>query len=313
VTRPPGPVLLVVLGPTGAGKTELAHSVAVQRGGEIVSADAFAVYRGFDVGTAKPPARARAEIPYHMLDVAEPGEAYSAGRWAAQARSIVESIAARGGLPIVCGGSGFYLSALLDGLPPGALHDARLRGGLMEWAERRGPQKVHRVLSRNDPISAERIPVGNVRYALRALEIVFLTGQPASSRRPGPQAWSHRFHVIRVGLRLDRAQLHVRIRDRVRGMLDAGWGEEVRGLLDAGIPVSSNSFQAIGYREVAEWVLGHISKEEAEEKIVKATRGLARRQATWFARERDVHWIRPEEAFAATLALLEEAGNREAR
>jgi tRNA dimethylallyltransferase len=307
------PPLLVVVGPTGSGKTELAHAVALRRDGEIVSADAFAVYRGLDVGTAKPSARARAEVRYHLLDVAEPGEAFSAGRWAEQARSIIEEIFARGKLPIVCGGSGFYVSSLLEGLPPGALQDDRLRRGLAEWAESRGAGKAHRVLSVNDPAAASRIPVGNLRYTLRALEIVFQTGRPASSRRPLPRARAHGHRVIKIGLRPDRAQLHVRIRDRVRGMLEAGWGEEVRGLLEAGIPLESNSFQAIGYREVAEWVHGQISRQEAEERIVKATRGLARRQATWFARERDVRWMAPEQAFAGTLALLEEAGDREAR
>jgi tRNA dimethylallyltransferase len=309
--RPP---LLLVLGPTGSGKSELAHAVALHRRGEIVSADAFALYRGLDIGTAKPSARQRGEVRYHLLDVATPGEAFSAGLWAELARPIVETIAARGRLPIVCGGSGFYVSALLDGLPPGALRDDALRDRLARWAERGGAERAHGALRLNDPISAARIPVGNLRYTLRALEIVFLTGRPASSRRPAPQAWTEKYRLIKVGLRPDRAQLHVRIRDRVRGMFEAGWGEEVRGLLEAGVPVDSNSFQAIGYREVAGWVLGHTSRQEAEERIVKATWGLARRQATWLGRERDVLWMKPEEAFAVTLARLDEAArDREAR
>jgi tRNA dimethylallyltransferase len=309
-----GSPLLVVVGPTGSGKSELAHAIAAAREGEIVSADAFAVYRDLDIGTAKPSARERAEVAYHMIDVAGPLEAFSAGLWAQRARPIVEAIAARGKLPIVCGGSGFYLSALLGGLPPGALHDAGLRAGLARWAAQRGAERAHRVLSLHDPTSASRIPVGNLRYTLRALEIVFLTGRPASLRQPAPEPWAENYRLIKVGLRPDRAQLHVRIRDRVRRMLEAGWGEEVRELLEAGVPVESNSFQAIGYREVAQWVLGQTSRQEAEEEIVKATRGLARRQATWLARERGVRWMKPEEAFAATLALLEEAaGDREAR
>ena len=307
------PMLLVIFGPTGAGKSELAHQIARRRGGEIVSADAFAVYRGFDVGTAKPSPAHRAEVPYHMLDVANSEEALSAGRWAKEARAVVEDIARRGKLPIVCGGSGFYIAALLEGLPPGPAHDTRLRKALARWAERRGAARAHGVLAANDPVSAALIPVGNLRYTLRALEILLLTGAPASARSREPDAWARRFRVVKLGLRPALAQLHVRIQNRVRRMLETGWDEEVRRLLESGLPLESNSFRAIGYREVAEWVLGNITRQEAQEQIVTATRGLARRQKTWFARERDAHWVKPEEALAATLALLGEAGDRETR
>ncbi len=307
------PTLLVLFGPTGAGKTAIAHEVARRRNGEIVSADAFAVYRGLDVGTAKPSPSMRAEVPYHMIDVAEPEEAFSAGRWARQARQIVEEIARRGRLPIVCGGSGFYIAALLEGLPPGEARDDRLRERLAEWAEDRGEAAAHRILSANDPTSAARIPVANLRYTLRALEIVLLTGAPASARTREADSWSEQFRVAFVGLCPVRAQLHVRIEDRVRRMLDEGWGAEVRRLLDRGLPTDSNSFQAIGYREVADWVLGRISRQEAQVQIVKATRGLARRQMTWLARERGAHRFEPEEAVASILALLGGVGDREAR
>ena len=309
------PVLLVVFGETGAGKTEVAHAAALRRGGEIVSADAFAVYRGLDIGTAKPSAAQRAEVPYHLIDVAEPEEPYSAGRWAGDARAVIEDVVRRGKLPIVCGGSGFYLSALLDGLPPGEVRDERLRESLFAWAERRGDDAAHRFLAVNDPVAAARIPAANLKYTLRALEILLQTGAPASSRlraREG-DGWSERFRVVKVGLRPERAALNVRIELRVRQMLDAGWDEEVRRLLSRGLPVESNSFQAIGYREVAEWVLGRISRHEAEERIVKATRGLAKRQRTWFARERDARRVEPREALDVVLALVGETGEGETR
>ena len=309
------PVLLVLFGETGAGKTDVAHALALRCGGEIVSADAFAVYRGLDIGTAKPSAAQRSEVSYHLIDVAEPEEPYSAGRWASEARAAVEDVVRRGKLPIVCGGSGFYLSALLDGLPPGQARDDRLRESLFEWAERRGNDAAHRFLAVNDPAAAARIPVANLKYTLRALEILLLTGSPASARlraREG-DGWSERFRIVKVGLRPDREALNVRIQTRVRQMLDGGWDEEVQRLLGRGLPVESNSFQAIGYREVAEWVLGRISKHEAEERIVKATRGLAKRQRTWFARERDAHRVEPREALDVALALVGGTGEGETR
>jgi tRNA dimethylallyltransferase len=305
------PTLLVLLGPTGAGKTDVAHEIALQRRGEIVSADAFAVYRGMDVGTAKPSPERRQEVRYHMMDVAEAEEPFSAGRFAHEARQAVDEILQRGLLPIVCGGSGFYVSALLHGLPPGPVRNDRLRAGLLDWAMRRGADTAHRILAFHDAVSASRIPVGNLKYTLRALEILFLTGAPASSRLPPSDSWASRFSVVKVGLRPSVAQLHVRIEDRVRRMMDSGWGEEVRRLLDRGLSADSNSFQAIGYREVAEWTLGRVSRPEAERRIVAATRGLAKRQRTWLARERDIRWVAPEEAIARALVLLGEAEDRE--
>ncbi len=298
------PQLLVIVGPTGSGKTELAHAVALARAGEIVSADAFAIYRGLDVGTSKPSAAQRSEVRYHMVDVADPAEAYSAGRYAGQARPIVEDIARRGRLPIVCGGSGFYVSALLSGLPPGPALEDGLRPALARWARARGPDAAHRFLSVNDPVSAGRIPAANLKYTLRALVVLLSTGAAASTRAVAGDGWARSFRVRVLGLRPSRAQLHARVEDRVRRMLDSGWGEEVRRLLDSGLSRDSNSFQAIGYREVAEWMLGRISREEAVVDIVSATRRLAKRQSTWFARERGIRWSSPEEGFSAAFALL---------
>jgi tRNA dimethylallyltransferase len=309
-TRPP---LLVIVGPTGAGKTELAHAVALAERGEVVSADAFAVYRGLDVGTAKPSAGQRAMVRYHMIDVADPGEPFSAGRYAAEARPIVEEISRRGRLPIVCGGSGFYVAALLGGLPPEPARDGGLRPALAAWAGRRGAEAAHRFLRVNDPVSAARIPVGNLKYTLRALEILLSTGARASERPAGGDTWSERFRVRKLGLLPPRAQLHARIEDRARRMLESGWDGEVRRLLEGGLSRDSNSFQAIGYREVAEWVLGRLSQREVQVQVVTATRSLAKRQMTWFSRERGIRWVGPEEGLAAAIALLSEATDEETR
>jgi tRNA dimethylallyltransferase len=306
----PSSDLVVIVGPTAAGKTAVAEELALRRSGEIISADAFAVYRGFDIGTAKPTPARRAEVPYHLVDVAEPTESFSAGRWAAMARQAAEEIRARGRLPIVAGGSGFYVSALLDGLPEGEASDPELRRRLTRWALRR-PEGARRLLEVNDPLSASRIPSANVRYALRALEILLVTGAPASVRRPPAPSLRQSWRVLQVGIAPDRATLHARIERRVREMIDAGWGEEVRRLLDSGLSLEASAFSAIGYREVADWVMGGASESETEKKIVAATRQLAKRQRTWFSRERGLRWLEPDQAMPAILAMLEETGETE--
>ena len=299
--RPP---LLIVVGPTGSGKSAIAHEIARRRAGEIVSADAFAVYRGFDVGTAKPTREEREEVAYHLIDAAEPWETFSAGRWGRDARAAVEDIARRGRLPIVCGGSGFYIAALLEGLPPGEAAEPGLRRALKDWAADHR-EIAWRMLAVNDPVSAKRIARGNLRYTLRALEILLATGAPASARSRAPDAWAAGFRVVRLGLARSARDLYVRIAARVRRMLEEGWDAEVRGLLARNVSIESNAFRAIGYREVADWIEGRAGRSETEEKIVTATRQLARRQMTWFKRERQIEWVRPEEALEAAFGLLD--------
>lgn len=303
--RESAPLLLVVLGPTGTGKSAVAMEIARARGGEIVSADAFAVYRGFDIGTAKPTEEERRGVPHHLIDVSGPDETFSAGRWAGEARTAIEEIGRRGRLPIVCGGSGFYIEALLRGLPPGAATDPELRAALLGWGKKR-PREARRFLEVNDPRSAARIASGNLRYILRAIEILLATGFPASARARPSDSWSARRRILKIGLQPSREDLYARIAARVRGMLNAGWDAEVRRLLESGISPGSNGFQAIGYREVAEWITGRSDREETERKIVAATRALAKRQKTWFSRERGVVWVRPEEALAVALEMLDE-------
>lgn len=300
----PPPTLLVILGPTASGKSDLAHRVALARNGEIVSADAFAVYRGFDAGTAKPSPERRAEVPYHGVDVAGPRDSYSAGQWAHEARGWIDDIARRGRMPIICGGSGFYISALLEGLPEGDASDPALRAALAAWGRPR-PEAAHRFLELNDPVSAHRIPPANLRYTLRALEILLATGERASDRPRLGGGWTARWRIVKIGIQPSREDLYARIAGRVAWMLDAGWGVEVRRLLEEGIPVDSQAFRAIGYREVAEWVQGRAERRETEENIVGATRQLAKRQRTWFARESGVEWLSPERALAVTLARVD--------
>jgi len=311
VTGVERPDLLVVLGPTGAGKSAVAHAVAAARGGEVISADAFAVYRGFDVGTAKPSLERRREVPYHLVDVADPSETFSAGRWQHEARAAAEEIAARGKLPIVCGGSGFYIRALLEGLPPGEARDRAIRAGLAKWGRTR-PETARRMLDLVDPAGGSRIASGNLRYVLRALEILLVTGQRPSDRLRGADGWAERFRVVKLGVRPATADLYARIAARVREMLGSGWEEEVRALLAKGVSPDANAFGAIGYRELALARLsGHGDIAETERKIVTATRQLAKRQATWFRREPNVEWVSPEEALGRAFELLDGARQTE--
>jgi tRNA dimethylallyltransferase len=304
----PRPPLLVVLGPTASGKSDLAHAVALARGGEIISADAFAVYRGLDVGTDKPSRERRGQVRYHLIDAADPVQTFSAGRWQQEARALVGDIAGRARLPIVCGGSGFYIQALLDGLPPGEARDPHVRAALQDWGSGHRAE-ARRVLAVNDPDAARRIVPGNLRYVLRALEILLVTGRRPSARLPARDAWANRYRVVKVGLRPAREDLYARIESRVREMLESGWEQEVRGLLAQGIEPDANAFGAIGYRELADAVLsGQADRLETERKIVTATRQLAKRQATWLRRERAVVWVEPAAALARTLELLD-AGN----
>jgi len=313
VSGEPRPPLLVVLGPTGAGKSVLAHEVARSRVGEIVSADAFAVYRGLDVGTDKPSPERRRQVRYHLIDVADPGETYSAGRWQQEARAVIEDITARRRLPIVCGGSGFYVQSLLEGLPPGEARDAELRTALTRWGSR-NPTAARRLLEVNDPAAASRIAPGNLRYVLRALEVLLVTGRRPSLRLPGRDSWASRYRVVKVGVSPARPDLYARIARRVREMLESGWEAEVRRLLAEGYSSGTNAFGASGYREMADAVLsGHADALELERKIVTATRQLARRQTTWFRRERDVNWVEPEEALARALELLDADSETERR
>ena len=306
------PKLLVIMGPTAAGKTGIAEAIARRRSGEIVSADAFAVYRGFNVGTAKPSRERRAEIAYHLIDVADARELFSAGRWAAEARRAIEEIVSRGRLPIVCGGSGFYVSALLDGLPRGEARDSGLREALASWADARGAGAAHRLLERNDPVAASRISVRNLRYTLRALEIVLTTGARASDRVVrDDDRWSAPWQVIKVVIEPSRRDLYAKIENRVRRMLDAGWDDEVRQLVRGGLPLEAIAFDAIGYREVAGWVSGRAGREETEREIAAATRHLAKRQMTWLARDRNAVRLTPEDAVPKILQLLGRQGQTE--
>jgi tRNA dimethylallyltransferase len=295
--------MVLVLGPTASGKSEAALQIAKRVGGEIVSGDAFAVYRGLDIGTAKPPAEWRSAVPHHLLDIADPREPFSAGEWAGRARKAVEEIEARGRVPVVAGGSHFYVRALLSRLPGEAVKSSALREYLSARRGAEARRNRKRILDLLDPEYAALVPVGDTARLNRAVEILFTTGARVSERTSPPENWASRRRVLKIALQISGEDLYTRIQVRLRKMWDAGWPREVERLLAAGVPRGANCFRAIGYSEVADFVDGKIERAAALEKISLRTRALVKRQKTWLGREPRLSWYSLEEAVEAAVAF----------
>ena len=280
--------LTTVVGPTGSGKSTLALCLAQQFGGEIVNCDSLQLYRGFDIGTAKTAPCDRRGIPHHLFDVLAPEQSYSAGEYAREARNVIAEIAGRGRVPIVVGGTGFYLRALLEGLPVLPGRDERLRERLMK-RERLRPGSLHRLLKRLEPGAAARIHSNDVQKTMRALEVRLLTQHALP-----PPAEAHAlegYAAIKLGLDPDRALLQQRLEDRTRAMFAHGLLEEVRGLLAGGATGSEKPFEALGYKQVLLYLRGAATLEQAVESTIVETRQYAKRQRTWFRRDPDIRWL----------------------
>ncbi|MEO8096565.1 MAG: tRNA (adenosine(37)-N6)-dimethylallyltransferase MiaA [Acidobacteriota bacterium] len=280
--------LLIVVGPTAAGKSGLALHVAELFSGEVVNCDSLQLYRGFDIGTAKTPARERRGIPHHLLDVLDPQMVHSAGDYSRLARATVAEIAQRGKLPVIVGGTGFYLSAFLNGLPALPPRDEGLRERLSEREQQR-PGSLHRILSRVDPATLRRIQPNDTHKLLRALEIRLLTRRtlpPASEAAPLTG-----FRILKIGLDPDREALVKAIEARTANMFEAGLLEEVRGLLASGLTGNEKPFESLGYKQVLAHFRGELSIETAILNTEIGTRQYAKRQRTWFRRDPQIHWL----------------------
>lgn len=278
-------VVVAVVGPTATGKSDLGVALAEQLGGEVVNADALQLYRGMDVGTAKLTPAERRGIPHHLLDVLDPHEDASVAGYQQDARAAVAGIAARGRRPVVVGGSGLYVRALLDRIDfPGT--DPAVRAELEARVEAEGSRALHAELARLDPVAAEGIGPRNARRVVRALEVIALTGRPYSANLPG-----HDYvrPTVQIGLDCDRAVLDERVQARVDRMWSAGLVDEVRGLLERGIGCTAS--RAVGYAEVLAALRGEITEDEARAQVVAGTRRLARKQMGWFGRDPRVHWL----------------------
>ena len=281
---------VAVVGPTASGKSRLAMSLAARFSGEIVSCDALQMYRGMDVGTAKPTGAERALIPHHMLDLRAPGEDFSAGDYMKLAREKLTSIRDRGNIPLVAGGTGFYLRSLIDGLFEGPSRSDELRARMREIIRRRGPARLHRALSRVDPRSAARISPADPSRIIRAYEVYLLTGKAISRWHEEKPDRLAGFRWLKLGISWPRQELYRRIDLRVEAMFQACFVEEVRNLL-ASYPRDCHSFKAIGYRQIADCLDGRYSREEALRATQQESRRYAKRQLTWFRGMPDVIWL----------------------
>ncbi len=277
-----------LVGPTGAGKTAVSVWLARRINAEIVSADSMSVYRGMDVGTAKPTPQEREEVPHHLIDVVEPTEPFSAGTYRRLATAAIEDIHRRGKLALVCGGTGLYVRALVDGLFDGPEADWKLRDELLAESERKGPGALHARLREVDPEAAEKVSPSDVRRLVRALEVHSKTRRPIS--RLQVQWKRRRAAPPMFGLTMGRDALYERIEQRVEEMFQHGLVEETGRLLARGLRENRTAMQAIGYSEVVRFLDGEYSLEEAKARLKRNTRRYAKRQLTWFGKDDRIKW-----------------------
>ena len=285
------PLLVVILGPTASGKTALSIALAEKFHGEIVNCDSVAMYRELDIGTAKPSPEERARVPHHLFDFVDPAEEMTAGEYARQAREVIGEINARARLPIVVGGTGLYLRALLEGLFTGPQRSDELRERLRERTAERGSGYLHRILCRLDPASAEKIHANDQPKLIRAIEVCL------ASRQKMSDMWQHGrdplngFRILRLGLDPDRAFLYDRINKRAQNMFDGGLVEETKNLVsrygDSVRPLSS-----LGYKQAVQFLRGELTLEHAVQAAQQGHRNYAKRQMTWFRHEPDVMWFK---------------------
>jgi tRNA dimethylallyltransferase len=283
--------LIVVVGPTGSGKSGLAIELAVTFCGEVVNCDSVQVYRGLDIGSAKPSRAERQQAVHHLMDVAEPNELFTAGEFLVRGRAALNEIRGRQRLPIVAGGTGLYLRALLEGLFEGPKRSEGLRARLHKLAELKGAEYLHRLLARVDPNSASRMSVNDKPKMVRALEVFFLTSVPLSQQFLKGRNSLQGFAALKIGLNPARTRLYDSINRRVEQMFSGGLLDEVRGLLARGFAPDVKPLQSLGYIQAIRHLQGKLSLEESIAQTQQETRGYAKRQLTWFRNEKDVVWF----------------------
>ncbi len=301
---PSAPFVVAILGPTASGKSALALAIAERYDAEIINCDSTAVFRGFDIGTDKVPPSEQRGVPHHLIDIADPTEEYTAAHYARDAASAIREIHARGRLPLLVGGTGFYFRALTRGLFPGPGRNAPLRARLETTASRRTPAFLHRLLTRVDRESAVRIQPGDVKRMIRALEVFFLTGRPLTAHFADTVSPIADLSVVAIALKLPADATAERVARRVDRQFEAGLLEEMRGLLAAGVPEHARPFGGLVYRQALEHLQGMRDEASTRALIVQENRRYARRQLIWFRKEPNLHWFDGPGESAATIAAV---------
>jgi tRNA dimethylallyltransferase len=285
------PRVLAVLGPTASGKSALGLALAHRLNGEILNCDSTAVYRGFDIGTDKVAPADRQGIPHHLIDIADPTEVYTAAQYARDAAAVIRDVHARGRLPILVGGTGFYYRALVRGLFPGPGADPALRARLDRIAGRRGPERLHRLLSRVDPASGARIMARDRKRLVRALEVYFATGTPLTAHFQGTRSLIEDCDVTAIALRLPAELTAARVARRVDEQFARGVVDEVQALLARGVPPHARPFGGLVYRQIMEMLRGVRDEAATRALITQENRRYARRQLIWFRKEPTLRWV----------------------
>lgn len=310
MSGPARPRLVAIVGPTASGKSALAVRLAQRLGGEVVSCDSTAVYRGFDIGTDKPPPAQRGGVPHHLIDVAAPTERYSAARYVRDAAAAVRGITRAGRIPVLAGGSGLYYRALTRGLFPGPGRDDALRARLERVAARRGDAWLHRMVARFDPESAARIQPRDRKRVIRALEVYFLTGRPLTAHFAATRPPLAEYELVPFALRLPVEDTARRVARRVDCQFESGLLDEVRRMLAAGVPEDAHPFSGLVYRQALEHLRGERDEMSTRAVIVQENRRYARRQLIWFRKEPNLRWLESPgehpDALAGILAVLGE-------
>ena len=290
--------VIIIQGPTAAGKTDLAVQLAERIAGEIVNADSMQVYRGMDIGTAKPALELRQKVPHHLIDIVTPDQNFTAADFRREASLAIADIHRRGRHPIVVGGTGLYIRALLKGLVDSPAGDEAFRRELQEIAEKNGPESLHAMLARVDPATAATLHHNDRFRIIRALEVFHQSGQPISELRKEHGFRTDNYRSLKLGIRVDREELYRRIDQRVDRMIEQGLVDEVRLLLAEGFHSELKAMRSIGYRQICGYITGEYSLEEAIRLVKRDTRHYAKRQETWFKRDEEISWVEYPESFA---------------
>ena len=289
------PKVIVICGPTGIGKTWVGIRLAEKLGGEIISADSMQIYRYMDIGTAKPTADEQSRIFHHMIDIADPDEDFDAVRFAEIARDRVMQLHHRGVMPVVVGGTGLYIKALLQGLFQSNPVDPKIRERLMQEAAENGSSSLHDRLKQVDPATADRLHPNDAYRIVRALETIETTGRSISEHHQDHGFADEPFDALKIGLQMDREKLYDRIDQRVDLMIEVGLLDEVKKLLGLGYSADLKSMQSIGYRHMAAFIEGELPWDECVRTLKRDTRRFAKRQFTWFGGDQEIQWYRPDQ------------------